>query len=111
MKHLSLIAISVAIAGSLASLPAAAVDAAAADKLVRKSKCLTCHAVDKKKDGPSFKETAAEYKGKPEAMEKLTKHVTVPSKVKVEGKEEEHETLKTDDPAEVKNVVEWILSL
>ena len=93
------------------SFQASALDAAAADKLVRKSKCLTCHAVDKKKDGPSFKETAAEYKGKPDAMDKLTKHVTVPSKVKVDGKEEEHETLKTDDPAEVKNVVEWILSL
>ncbi|NMG31067.1 c-type cytochrome [Aromatoleum evansii] len=109
MKRLFVFAI--ALAASAASLPAAAVDAAAADALVRKSKCLTCHAVEKKKDGPAFKETAAKYKGKPEAMEKLTKHVTVPSKVKVEGKEEDHETLKTEDPAAVKNVVEWILSL
>lgn len=109
MKRLFIVAI--ALAASAASLPAAALDAAAADALVRKSKCLTCHAVDKKKDGPSFKETAGKYKGKPEAMEKLTKHVTVPSKVKVEGKEEDHETLKTEDPAAVKNVVEWILSL
>lgn len=103
--------VAVALAASVASLPAVAFDAAAADALVRKSKCLTCHAVDKKKDGPSFKETSGKYKGKPEAMEKLTKHVTVPSKVKVEGKEEDHETLKTEDPAAVKNVVEWILSL
>lgn len=109
MKRLFVFAI--ALAASAASLPAAAVDAAAADALVRKSKCLTCHAVEKKKDGPPFKETAGKYKGKPEAIEKLTKHVTVPSKVKVEGKEEDHETLKTDDPAAVKNVVEWILSL
>lgn len=109
MKVLPLIMF--AVAASAVSLPSVAFDAQAADKLVRKSKCLTCHAVDKKKDGPSFKETAAEYKGKPDAVEKLTKHVTVPSKVKVEGKEEDHETLKTDDPAEVKNVVEWILSL
>jgi cytochrome c len=111
MNHLSLIAVFVAITGSLVSFPAAALDAAAADKLVRKSKCLTCHAVDKKKDGPSFKETAEKHKGEADAVAKLTKHVTVPSKVKVDGKEEEHETLKTDDPAEVKNVVEWILSL
>lgn len=103
--------VAMALAASATSLPAAALDAAAADALVRKSKCLTCHAVDKKKDGPAFKETAGKYKGKPEAMEKLTKHVTVPSKVKVEGKEEDHETLKTEDPAAVKNVVEWILSL
>ncbi|MCK9986036.1 MAG: cytochrome c [Azoarcus sp.] len=109
MKRLFVVAM--ALAASATSLPAAALDAAAADALVRKSKCLTCHAVDKKKDGPAFKETAGKYKGKPEAMEKLTKHVTVPSKVKVEGKEEDHETLKTEDPAAVKNVVEWILSL
>lgn len=101
-------------AGLLAAVfavPAMAVDAEAADKLIRKSKCMTCHAVEKKKDGPPFKETAGKYKDKPEALEKLTKHVTVPSKVKVDGKEEEHETLKTEDPAEVKNAVQWILSL
>jgi cytochrome c len=109
MKYLSLIAF--AIVATTASLPAAAVDAAAAEALVRKSKCLTCHALDKKKDGPSYKETADKYKGKPEAEEKLIKHVTVPSKVKVDGKDEDHETLKTDDPAQVKNVVQWILSM
>jgi len=105
-----------AVASSLAVLilvpaPALAVDAAAADALVRKSKCLTCHHITKEKDGPPFTETAAKYRGKPEAMEKLTKHVTVPSKVKVDGSEEDHETLRTDDPAAVRNVVEWILSL
>lgn len=108
MKYVGLIA--AAVAALTVSLPAAAMDAGAAEKLVRKSKCLTCHAIDKKKDGPSYKEVAAEYQGKPDAVEKLTKHVTVPSKVKVDGNEEDHETLKTDDPAEVKNVVEWILS-
>lgn len=109
MKRLCLIA--AIAAASAVSLPAAAVDAAAADALIRKSKCLTCHAVEKKKDGPPFKETAGKYKDKPDAVAKLTKHVTVPSKVKVDGKEEDHETLKTEDPAAVKNVVEWILSL
>lgn len=93
------------------SAPGLAVDAGAADKLVRKSKCMTCHKVDTKKDGPAFKEIAEKYRGKPDAMDKLTKHVTVPSKVKVDGNEEDHETLKTEDAAEVKNVVEWILSL
>jgi len=98
-------------ATSAISLPAAAaVDAAAAEALVRKSKCLTCHAIDKKKDGPAYKEVAAKYKDKPDAIEKLTKHVTVPSKVKVDGKEEDHETLKTTDAAAVQNVIEWILS-
>ena len=45
--------------------PAWSLDAEAAQALVKKSDCLKCHAVDKKKDGPSFKETAAKYKGKP----------------------------------------------
>lgn len=109
MKRLTLALLTLAL-GSL-SFSAAAMDAAAADKLVRKSKCMTCHKVDVKKDGPSYKEVAEKHRGKADAMEKLTKHVTVASKVKVEGREEEHETLKTDDAAEVKNVVEWILSL
>ncbi|MCB1889116.1 MAG: class I cytochrome c [Rhodocyclaceae bacterium] len=89
---------------------ALAVDAAAADALVRKSKCFTCHHKTKEKDGPPFAETAEKYRGKPEAIEKLIKHVTVPSKVKVDGSEEDHETLRSDDPADAKNVVEWILS-
>lgn len=109
MKRTFLLAL--AIAATTASFPAAAVDDKAAQTLVRKSKCLTCHAIDKKKDGPSYKEIAAKYKDKADAEEKLTQHVTVPSKVEVDGKEEEHETLKTDDPAQVKNVVQWILSL
>ena len=64
-----------------------AADDAAAEALLKKSKCLTCHAVDKKKDGPSFKETAARYKGKPDAEAKLVTHLTTNPKVKVDGKE------------------------
>lgn len=90
--------------------PSSALDAAAAEKLMRKSKCMTCHAIDKKKDGPPLQEIAKKWKGKPDTMVKLTKHVTTPGKVKIDGKEEDHENLKTDDPAEVKNVLEWILS-
>lgn len=109
MKHLSKVLTALVMLG--ASHAAMAIDTAAADALVRKSKCLTCHHIDKKKDGPPFKETAEKYRGKAEAMDKLTKHVTVPSKVEIDGAQEDHETLRTDDPAAVKNVVEWILSL
>lgn len=88
----------------------AAPDEAAAMKLLEDSKCIKCHSVDKKKDGPSFKETAAKYKGKADAEAKLTKHVTVPSKVKIDGVEEDHGSVKTRDEAKVKNLVQWILS-
>lgn len=91
--------------------PALAADAADADKLLTDSKCLKCHSVDKKKDGPPYKEVAAKYKGKPDAMDKLVKHVSEPSKVKIDGVEEDHGAVKTRDAARIKNLVEWILSL
>lgn len=87
-----------------------AMDEAAAESLARKSGCFKCHAIEKKKDGPPYKEIAAKWKGKADAEQKLTTHVTTAPKVKIEGKEEEHEQLKSKDPADVKNVVQWILS-
>ena len=39
-------------------------DVAAAEKLLEESKCGKCHSVDKQKDGPAYKKTAAKYKGK-----------------------------------------------
>lgn len=90
--------------------PAFAADAAAAEALAKKSNCMKCHSVSAKKDGPSFKETAAKYKGKPDAEQKLVTHLTTNPKIKIDGKEEEHASLKTKDNAEVLNVVQWILS-
>jgi cytochrome c len=93
-----------------AALIADAADDAAAEALARKSKCLTCHSVDKKKDGPSYKDVAAKYKGDPAAEQKLYTHLTTHPKVKVDGKEEMHESLKTTNDAEIKNVIGWILT-
>ena len=93
-----------------ASMPAHAADAAAAEALAKKSNCMKCHSVSAKKEGPSFKETAAKYKGKPDAEAKLIAHLTTNPKIKVDGKEEEHDNLKTKNDAEVRNVVQWILS-
>jgi cytochrome c len=93
--------------------PAAfAVDATAAETLARQSGCLKCHAVAKKKDGPAYRDVAAKYKGNPDAVAKLTYHITSGEKVKFEdGHEEEHKIVKTKDPKEIQNLVEWILSL
>ncbi len=90
---------------------AAAVDAKAAETLARQGGCLKCHGIDKKKEGPSLKEIAAKWRGKPDAFPKLTKQVTVVSKVKIEGNEEEHGAVKTQDPAAIKNLLEWLLAL
>ena len=106
-RHAFLLA---ACAAVLAAGPARAVDADAAQALAKKSNCLKCHAVSAKKEGPSFKETAAKYKGKADAEQKLVTHLTTNPKIKVDGKEEEHDSLKTKNDAEVRNVVQWILS-
>ena len=103
--------IALATATFLLPSSASAMDAAAAEALARKSGCLKCHGIEKKKDGPAFKEVAAKYKGKGDAVSKLITHVTTSPKVKIEDKEEEHEQLKTQDKGEIKNVVQWILSL
>lgn len=107
----ALLTFSLAVTTLVAAPAAQALDAAAAEALVRKSKCMTCHAIDKKKDGPAYKEIATKYKGKADAVAKITKHITEPSTVKVEGKEEEHELIRSKDPAEIRNVVDWLMSL
>lgn len=92
------------------SLAQAEVDADAAQALAKKNNCFKCHAVDKKKDGPSYKEIAVKYKGKADAEQKLYLHLTTNPKVKVDGKEEEHTALKTKKEDEIRNVVRWILT-
>ena len=95
-----------------AAVPAYAVDAVAAEAMVRQNGCFKCHSIDKKKDGPPYREVAAKYKGKADAEARLTTHITTGEKAKFpDGHEEEHKIIKTKDPAEIKNVVQWILSL
>lgn len=102
---------SVVAAGLLGSaLPASAQDVAAAEALAKRSNCMKCHSVSAKKEGPSFKETAAKYKGKADGEAKLVTHLTTNPKIKVDGKEETHDNLKTKNEADVRNVVKWILS-
>lgn len=89
---------------------AQSVDVAAAEALLKKSGCMKCHSVSAKKEGPPFKETAAKYKGKADAEKSLFTHLTTNPKIKVDGKEELHDSLKTKNEADVRNVVRYILS-
>ncbi|HXS53105.1 MAG TPA: c-type cytochrome [Usitatibacter sp.] len=102
--------LAIAVLFSGAALIVDAADDAAAEALMKKSGCFKCHSFDKKKDGPAYKDVAAKYKGKPDAEAKLYTHLTTHPKVKVDGKEETHESLKTTDDAQVKNVIQFILS-
>src|SRR5271166_3427813 len=91
---------------------AAGADEEAARALARQSNCFKCHAVDKKKEAPPWREVAAKYKGKPEAEAKLIHHITSGERVKFEdGHEEDHKIVMSKDPAAIKNLVDWILSL
>ena len=107
MKGMTMLALA---AGLGWSLGAQAQDVAAAEALMKKSGCMKCHSVSAKKEGPPFKETAAKYKGKADAQAALFKHLTTNPKIKVDGNEELHDSLKTKNEAEVKNVVAYILS-
>ena len=92
--------------------PAQAADEAAARALARQSNCFKCHNVDKVKEGPSFKVTAAKYAGKAGAQDTLLKHITTGPKVKFEdGHEEEHTIVKSKDDKEIRNLIDWILSV
>ena len=75
--------------------------ASAQQELAQKSGCLTCHAVDTKKMGPSFKDVAAKYKGKADAEGKLVEALT-------SGKG--HPAVKAS-PDDVKSLVKWVLSM
>ena len=78
--------------------------------VMKKSGCANCHSLDKKKVGPSYKDTAAKYKGDAGAEAKLHTHLTTNPKVMVDGKEEAHASLKTTNDDDVKAVVKWILA-
>src|SRR3954463_3646685 len=97
-------------ASAMSAAQAQNADASAAEALMKKSGCTKCHAASAKKEGPSYKDVAAKYKGKPDAEAALHKHLTSNPKIKIDGKEEMHDSLKTKNDADVKNVVRYILT-
>lgn len=92
------------------STPGMAADADAAKALLKKNDCFKCHALSKKKDGPSYKSIAKKYQGEADAVQKLHTHVTTGPMVEVDGVEEEHKVIKGSE-AEISNMIDWILSL
>lgn len=108
----TLLAMVAASAAFFFSTPVFATGAAAAQTLARQHGCFKCHAIDKKKEGSSFREVAAKYKGKAGAEARLYTHITTGEKAKfADGHEEDHKILKTKDEKEIKNLISWILAL
>ena len=96
----------------LVLLAFAAPGVASADEAAAKANgCLKCHAVDKKKDGPAYKEVAKKYKGKADAEAKLTTFLAKGGKIKVDGVEEDHKTVKGGDTAVANSIAKWILAM
>ena len=75
--------------------------AAGGEDIAKSSGCLNCHAVDTKKIGPSFKETAAKYKGKADAEATLT--------AKLSGAKG-HPEVKAKG-ADLTTVLKWVLAM
>jgi len=87
----------------------AAIDTAAAEALMKKDGCAACHSVDKKIVGPSYQEVAAKYKGDAGAAAKLVKKVKDGGSG-VWGPVPMPPNATTSD-ADIKNLVDWILTL
>jgi cytochrome c len=102
MKGIGVLVLAASVAWSL---PLQAQDAEA---VIKKGGCLKCHAVSADKDGPSFKKTAAKYKGQANAAAALETQLKT-GVVKVDGKDVKHAVLKASD-AEIKSAVAYILS-
>jgi cytochrome c len=88
----------------------AVVDVDAAQAFLKKEKCTKCHSVDKKKSGPSLQSIAKEFKGKADAEAQLVKHIATGPMVEVDGAKEAHAKPKNMNEADIKNVVQFILS-
>jgi cytochrome c len=102
--------LSTVVACAALTAQAQAVDVAAAEQLLETSKCGKCHSVDKQKDGPAYKKTAAKYKGKADGEAKLVTHLTTAPMVEIDGVKEEHTKVKSKDDAAIKNLARYILS-
>jgi cytochrome c len=111
----SLIAIPLVAGVLLAPGSVSAADEDAARALARENNCFKCHALKKEKDGPSWIKVAEKYRGKPEARDRLATHLTSGEIAKFpDGHEEKHKVIQTDpanDTAQIKNLVDWLLSL
>lgn len=102
IRYLTMLAAGLIFAGN-----ALAEDGAA---LAKKNNCTTCHAVDKKMVGPAFKEVATKYKDDKGAQATLEKKVRSGGGGSW-GKMPMPATAKSVGDEDIKNIVQWVLSL
>jgi cytochrome c len=84
-------------------------NARASEKLAQSSGCMTCHSIDRKTIGPSYKEIAAKYRSDKGAAANLVKKVkTGGSGVWGSTPMPPNAHVKEDD---IKAIVTWILTI
>ena len=94
---------------SIAGGAEAALDNAAAEAMMKKDGCASCHEIDKKLVGPAFKDVAAKYKDDKQAAARLREKVKKGG-VHVWGETAMPPNVLASD-ADIKELVDWILSL
>ena len=102
--------VALAAVGAIFSFPAHAVDDKAAEKLLKDNDCTKCHTVAREKEGPPYRKVAEKYKGKTDAEQTLFAHMTSEPMVKVDGKDEKHKKIEAKSDADIKNLIQWILT-
>jgi cytochrome c len=90
------------------ALPLYAAPVHASPALAAKSKCMTCHQVDKKVLGPSFKEISAKYKGQKTAEAMLADSILKGAKGKWGKIPMPPQKIA---PADAQTLAKWILTL
>lgn len=95
---------------NLSSSFAQPVDTVAAEVLARKSACFKCHAVEREKDGPSFKDIASRKRGTADAEAGLARFLKTGAMPGKESTKEKHPQVKSNDDAEIGNLVRYVLS-
>ena len=91
------------------SISTAAFSSENGEELFTKSKCSSCHKIDAKTVGPAVKEIAAKYAGSTDAQAMLEKKARNGGGG-VWGKMPMPKTKDTVSDADIKTMVEWILS-
>jgi len=71
-------------------------------ELAKKAGCIKCHAVDKKKEGPAFQDSAKKFKAEADPAAAMYKSIT--------NRSGEHPELKAS-PDDIKAVLSWVTSL
>jgi cytochrome c len=80
------------------------------EALMKRSGCFRCHAVAQEKVGPAYRDVAAKYRGSADGEQRIFIHLTTSPRIRIDGQEETHVSLRNASETDVRSVARWILS-